>query len=357
MPRNSEPTPEVQDESGASTIPPSAVESDPARAAVLDEEPADVAAVDDRSAADPADEHRAADGTEPVVTSDPVVEPAGDVQEVKPTATSATRDTQTAPELVSPATPQPVTAEAVAATTEVHPVASPERESSSADAEPTRVMPAPVPAPTPTPAPTAAAGHVSAQAVPPREVVYVQAPTPPKPRHNRGFGALISLIGALVFALLYLAVGGVIITLTPGADVDSTFRDFGLSAAFWVPVCAYLVLSVLFALIANRAAWWAHVLGSLVVALLTYGASVGVLALMFEVPAMTPGEAAGWFALIAVNPFLIAAAVLARECALWFGLAIASRGRRVRARNTEERARFDSEVAEQRAAYERARPS
>jgi hypothetical protein len=100
-----------------------------------------------------------------------------------------------------------------------------------------------------------------------------------------------------------------------------------------------------------------HVLGSVLVAVLTFAGSLGVLALMFQVPVMTPGEAGAWLALIAVNPFLIAATLLARECALWFGLAIASRGRRVKLRNAEERVRFDSEVAEQRAAYERARPA
>ncbi|WP_167050556.1 hypothetical protein [Salinibacterium sp. ZJ77] len=314
MPQNSEPTPEVQDESGKSTIPPTVSElSDPteppaaSRAAVLDEDAADAEAVDDGAAA---------------------------------------------PALVNPATPEPVTAEAVAATTEVHPVAStPDAHAAAAHEEPTRVVPPPAPVP------ASAAGHVAVQPTPPREVVYVQAPTPPKPRHNRGFGALVSLIGAVVFALVYLAVGGAIIALTPGTNVDSTFREFALSAAFWIPVAAYLVFSVLFALIADRASWWAHVLGSLLVALLTFAGSLGVLALMFDVPAMTSDEASAWLALIAVNPFLIAATLLARECALWFGLAIASRGRRVRLRNAEERVRFDSEVAEQRAAYERARPA
>ena len=190
-----------------------------------------------------------------------------------------------------------------------------------------------------------------------REVVYVQAPTPPKRRHNRGFGALISLLGTIVFALLYLGAAAVIFSLTPRTVVDATFAGFLQSDVFWVPIIAYGVFSVLFALIVNRAAWWAHVIGSLFVALLTYGASLGVLALLRNVVAFTPGEAVLLFSAIAASPLLLAVAILARETSLWFGLAIAARGRRVKERNAAELAAFERDVAERRAEYERAHPS
>ena len=236
-----------------------------------------------------------------------------------------------------------------------------------APAAPTEVLatPAPVPVP-PAPAPTAstppvlptpvpAPAAVALQpAAPPREVVYVQAPVPPTARHNRGFGVLISVIGALTFGLLYVAGGAIIIAVTPGANFEPTFRAFTMSAAFWVPIAAYLVFAVLFALIANRAAWWSHVVGSLFVAGLTYLASVAALALMYNVVSMTPDAAVTQIALVASSPFLIVAAALARECALWFGLAISARGRRVRERNTAERAQFDQDLAQKRAEYERA---
>ena len=46
-------------------------------------------------------------------------------------------------------------------------------------------------------------------------------------------------------------------------------------------------------------------------------------------------------------------AVLSREVSIWIGLAIAARGRRVRARNAEARASYDRELSEKRAQYER----
>ncbi len=190
-----------------------------------------------------------------------------------------------------------------------------------------------------------------------REVVYVQAPVPPPARHNRGFGVLISLLGAVAFALLYVAAAAIVFSFTPHTVVDSTFTAFLASDAFWVPVAAYAVFSVLFALIVNRAAWWAHVIGSLFVATLTYGASLGVLALMRGVIAMTPDAAVALLGSLAAHPLLLCVLALARESSLWFGLAIASRGRRVRERNATERALFEQSVADRRAEYERAHPS
>ncbi|AYF97586.1 hypothetical protein [Protaetiibacter intestinalis] len=190
----------------------------------------------------------------------------------------------------------------------------------------------------------------------PREVVYVQAPTPPAPRGNRGFGVLISIIGAIAFALLYLGAASIIIAFTPGANVEASIGKFLVSGAFWAPVAAYAVFAVLFALIVNRAAWWAHVIGSLFVAALTYAASIAALALASNIFAMTPDQAVDFFGIVAVSPFLLSALALAREASLWFGLAIASRGRRVKERNATERALFEQSVAERRAEYERAHP-
>ncbi len=190
-----------------------------------------------------------------------------------------------------------------------------------------------------------------------REVVYVQAPTPPAPRQNRGFGVLISLLGAIVFALVYLGAAAIVFLVTPGTRLESTFTGFLASDVFWVPVAAYAVFSVVFALIVNRAAWWAHVVGSIFVAVLSYAASLGVIALLHNVVAMTPDEAAGFFRSLAGSALMLAVLVLAREVALWFGLAISARGRRVKERNAADRAAFEQSVAERRAEYERAHPS
>ncbi|MBN9140681.1 MAG: hypothetical protein J0H23_07630 [Micrococcales bacterium] len=191
---------------------------------------------------------------------------------------------------------------------------------------------------------------------PPREVVYVQAPTPPKLRHNRGFGVLISLLGAVAFALLYIGVVAILVAVV-GASVDASLAQFVMSMSFWVPVAVYAVMACVFALIVNRAAWWAHVLGSLFVAALTYGISGGIILLALGAIGMTPDEGVQKAAEVFGSPLLIAALVIARETSLWFGLAIAARGRRVKERNANDRAAFEQSVADRRAEYERAHPS
>jgi len=190
-----------------------------------------------------------------------------------------------------------------------------------------------------------------------REVVYVQAPTPPPARHNRGFGVLISLLGAVAFALLYVAAAALVFVMTPHTMVEPTFNAFLASDAFWIPVAVYAVVSTLFALIVDRASWWAHVLGSIVVAALSYGISVGVLALVRNVVAMTPDDGMRLLADLATHALLLCVLALARECALWFGLAISARGRRVRESNIAARAAFEQSVADRRAEYERAHPA
>ena len=189
-----------------------------------------------------------------------------------------------------------------------------------------------------------------------REVVYVQAPTPPAPRPNRGFGALISLLGAVAFALLYIAVIAILVAIS-GAPLDATLSSFLQSMAFWVPVAVYAVVSILFALIVNRAARWAHALGSLFVAGITYGVAGGIVALALNVIGMTPEEGIETLGQVFGSPQLIVALVLAREVSLWFGLAIAARGRKVKERNVADRAAFEQSVADRRAEYERAHPS
>lgn len=223
-----------------------------------------------------------------------------------------------------------------------------------ASAAPAPAVPEPVPAAIP--APTPAASHTAAP-VESRQVVYVQAPTPPVPRSNRGIGSLVALLGAVGFALVYLAAGALIIALTPGANVQAGVAQFTVSAVFWVPIAVYAVFAVLFVLAVNRAAWWVHVLGSLAVACVVYAASIGILALGSNVVVMTQGQALELFARLASNPFLIAVLLLARESALWFGLAIAARGRRLVARNAQDRAEYEETVAARRAEYERAHPA
>ena len=60
------------------------------------------------------------------------------------------------------------------------------------------------------------------------------------------------------------------------------------------------------------------------------------------------------FGVLLSQPFIIIAALVAREVSIWIGLAIAARGRRVKARNLELVDEWEQEHAETKAQYERA---
>jgi len=167
-------------------------------------------------------------------------------------------------------------------------------------------------------------------------VVYVTAPAPPRARSNRLVGALLALAGTVVFAVLYgFAAAGMIAVRGSGGR---TIAEFLTDAIFWIPVLFFTIGFVALVLLVNRAAWWAHVLGSLLVALVTYLGSVGMLLLVTGIVGASPG-----FAATATNPYVIAAAIVAREVSIWVGLLIARRGQRLTARNRAEREAFDAE--------------
>jgi hypothetical protein len=104
-------------------------------------------------------------------------------------------------------------------------------------------------------------------------------------------------------------------------------------------VLLFTVAFVLMTLLLNRATWWLHVLASLLVAAVVYFGTVGVLALL---------GVAGFTSLL-LEPFVIAAAVVAREVSIWVGLLISRRGARVTARNRAEREAFDAEQGDTKA--------
>ncbi|WBU37641.1 hypothetical protein [Homoserinibacter sp. YIM 151385] len=218
----------------------------------------------------------------------------------------------------------------------------------------------------PAPAPVSAlGGHASTGATgvagggyaepytpaPQPQVVYVDAPQPPRPRSNRLFGVLMAIVGTVIFALVYLAVAAIIIGATPGIP---TIERFVQEAVYWVPIMVFSIAAILLALLVNRARWWVHVLVSLVLALLVYFMTIGIGLLIGGVVSMTPAQAQTAFLSFARYPFVIVAALVAREVAMWVGLGVAARGRRVVARNVEARAAFDREQAERRAEQERA---
>jgi hypothetical protein len=185
----------------------------------------------------------------------------------------------------------------------------------------------------------------------PVQTVYVTAPTPPRPRGNRGLGAVLAVLAAVVFAVAYAGVTTLLIMFVHADGVADAIGQFVVGPIFYVPVIVFLVLMVLWALLVNRASWWAWVVGSLVIAAATYFASIGVLMLIAGGFGLTASAAALAFIGFALNPALVAAALLAREAAIWFGGAIAKRGRRVRERNYEAWQAFERDEAQKRAEF------
>jgi hypothetical protein len=168
-------------------------------------------------------------------------------------------------------------------------------------------------------------------------VIYVPSAEPPKARSNRVVGALLALLGTIVFALAYAGVGAAFIQLT-GSTFG--FGDLITDAIFWVPVLFFTVGFVLVVVLINRGPWWVHVAGSLLVALITYFGSIGMLLLVTGIA----GTSAGFVA-TALSPYVLAATIVAREVSIWVGLLIARRGVRLTARNRADREAFESEQA------------
>lgn len=171
-------------------------------------------------------------------------------------------------------------------------------------------------------------------------VVYRDAPVPPKPLSNRLVGALLAGAGAVVFALLFALAGAFVIAVLPGAFAGLTFGGFLGDAAFWVPVLLFAVGFVLMVLLLNRAAWWLHVLGSILVAAVVYFGTIGIALLLNLVQNEIPDAG---FTTFAAAPFILLATVIAREVSIWVGLLIARRGGRLKTRNAQARADFERE--------------
>lgn len=172
-------------------------------------------------------------------------------------------------------------------------------------------------------------------------VVYVAAPPVPKVRSNRVVGSLLALLGAVVFAVVYAGVAA----LMQNFILSEAFRAAGFGAFlrdvfFWVPILFFTIGFVLVVLLLNRAAWWLHVLGSLLVAVIVYFGSIGVILLVTGL-----GGQSASFAAVATSPYLIAATLVAREVSIWIGFLIALRGGRVKQLNKAAREAFDTEQA------------
>lgn len=193
--------------------------------------------------------------------------------------------------------------------------------------------------------PAIVASSAAAASSEPR-VVYVTAPTPPKVAGNRGFGVFIALASTLAFAIVF-AIAVVIINAAQSGKVDVAFVQ---ALSFYVPIGFFALAAIIIALIVNRAGWAAHVFSSIIVGLVVYFGTVGVLLLSIGVIQGTPEQAQVLFAQALIDPRVIAAGLVAREVSLWTGAVVAKRGRKVTQRNQDTRTQWEAELAEKSAA-------
>lgn len=271
---------------------------------------------------------KANDTTEDVVDAAPDQTLETPAEAAETAAEESVSAEKSAPELIEP---EPVSADTAAVQSAVAEPAA----SEPVIAEPVAAAPVGGVASVVVPAAVAATSAVPAQQL------YIAPPIPPKKRGNRGIGVLLSFVGGVLFAGLYGVVSALILDLREGDLFGPDFVSFLGSAFFWVPVATFLVGLILLVLVLNRAGWWAHVFGSLILAIAVYFGMIGLLLLIGNVFHGSPTVVT--FGALAVNPWVIAAAVVAREVSIWTGLGIAARGRRVKARNIEARASFDRE--------------
>jgi len=185
---------------------------------------------------------------------------------------------------------------------------------------------------------------------PAQQIVYVRTPEAPKKAGNRGIGSLLAIASAVIYAIAF----AVVVVVILGVQFGRSSLTFIAQPEFYVPVLFYVIGLVLLVLILNRAGWAAYVVGSLLVGVFVYFGTIGVLVLGRGIVLMTPVEAAALFNAALRDPFVIAAALVAREVSLWIGALISRRGRRLKVRNAEARAAYDRDLAESRAERERA---
>lgn len=173
---------------------------------------------------------------------------------------------------------------------------------------------------------------------PPRQPVYVQAPTEPKAKGNRGFGILVSLLATIVFAALYAGVIALLVIVNDGS-VDPV-NDVLIKAPFWIPVLFFFLAMVALVSVVNRGGWWAYVIGGFVVAAVVYASYLG--GVLIEVAAgISPNEVAEVIQRSLFSPAAVISFVIAREVPIWFGAWVAARGRKVKERNIEARREYE----------------
>jgi hypothetical protein len=184
---------------------------------------------------------------------------------------------------------------------------------------------------------------VAPATAPPPQFIYL--PNAPVKHTNRFFGSLIALIATWVYA----GVLALVIAILLAAVTGQVNFAFVASATFYIPVLFFAVAMLIVVVIANCAGWWSYMITSAIVALVVYFGSAGMILLLNGVVLATPEQAALLFREVLTNPITVSTAGVAREVAIWSGLIVSRRGKRVTAANLVARQTFDRDRADREA--------
>lgn len=162
------------------------------------------------------------------------------------------------------------------------------------------------------------------------------APRAPVLGSNRALGAGVALVGAVLFAVLLASGGSLLIGLArPGESAREWIDGYLANPLLAVPTLIFLSGFLVLTAVANRAGWWAYIVGGLVVAAAVYAGSIAVLLVLQGGLQMSLRGAVDAALQLAVNPALVLGALLARELVLWLGLGISRTGARLVRRHRE----------------------
>lgn len=193
----------------------------------------------------------------------------------------------------------------------------------------------------------AAPGMIQVPADHPMAQFYADTPEAPQFKGNRGAGILIALVAGVAFAVLFAGI--IAALLAPSLTMSEftvTIVEYLLSLAFIVPVGVFVIALIVLVLVANRAGWWAYVLGGFPVGIVVWAAAVGGLILSPDLSGYTRQEGLINFTAIMLFPLPILAGVAAREISVWFGAWIGARGRKIRAHNAAALEEYEAALAE-----------
>ena len=175
---------------------------------------------------------------------------------------------------------------------------------------------------------------------PVQEVIVVDAPVPPRKKGNRGIGVVLALLATVIFTALLVG-AAVVLSLLDGGGIGCRTEP-----GFSLPSLVFFLGLVIVTLVLNRAGWWSHIIGSVIVGAITWFGSASLALLAAGMVTMNQTEANETFYAALFSPILIIAALLAREVAIWTGAILARRGRSLKLRNAEAQEAYEREQAE-----------